>query len=79
MTTIVVGDLVFVGSLMRRPSPSVKGYVSFPGEYGYHLTRWIEAGSGVVLEVRDTFYLVHIHGHSLWFDDNQVQRVEVPM
>lgn len=75
-----VGDLVVVGS-GRRPDPlfAVKGYTSFPGEYGYHTTERIDPGVGLVLEGRDTFYHVHVRGQSLWFEDNQLRRVEVSM
>lgn len=68
-----VGELVVVKAKSRYHN-SARGYKTFPGEYGFHTVNWVPEGTGVVLVVRDTFYHVHVHDTSLWFEERQLRK-----
>lgn len=46
-----------------------RGWMNFPGEYGFHRCTWLPWKSlGIVLEKRDTFFLVLFGGLELWIE-----------
>jgi len=46
----MTGEMV---SIILRPfMSSIKGWLTFPGEYDYHHTIWVTPGRGIVLERR---------------------------
>lgn len=69
-----VGDLVGVRSAQSKlwGDELVRGYKTFPGEYGFHGALWVEPGYGLVLEIRDNFLFVFIHSFQVWFESHQV-------
>lgn len=70
------GQMIHVGDLVKiyGREPGMKGFTSFPGKHGYHTAVWVGEGRGLVLEKKDTFYHVLVHGRLVWFEEYQLCR-----
>jgi hypothetical protein len=74
-----VGDMVVVNGHQRKLWGSeeelVRGYKTYPGEYGYHGSIWVEPGCGVVLDAKKEFINVLIHSYFIWFEKHHLELV----
>jgi hypothetical protein len=74
-----VGDMVVVNGhqrkLWRSEEELVRGYKTYPGEYGYHGSIWVEPGCGVVLDAKKEFINVLIHSYFIWFEKHHLELV----
>ena len=67
------GDLVVIKA---RQKIGAKGFTTFPGVYDYHEAVWVESGIGIIVESRDVFHKVFIHGRNVWFEHFVVRPVQ---
>ena len=73
---MLVGSLVAIIS-GNAYNPQVRGYDSFPGEYGFHCAVWVNKGAtDVVVASRDDFRKVFVGGKMIWFERFSLQRIQ---
>lgn len=71
-----VGDLVGFSEVYAKQG-LLRGYDSFPGEYGYHTVVWVDVAlRGIVVQIQDNFNKVFVGGKFLWFDEHLLRRVQ---
>ena len=76
------GDLVVVSAHDRCPfldtTRVVKGYMSYPGEYGFHKSVWVvDKEVGVILDERVEYFRVLFDGKPVWVEKAVVKPTEI--
>jgi hypothetical protein len=71
-----IGTLVVIS--MNRDSSNeniIPGWLSFPGEYGFHKKVFLGPDIGILLDHKDTFYHLLINDRKVWIEFYWIRRL----